>query len=47
MRSRGSDVPPEIQLVSQERDHILAKYFSMFTLELHSNRWKQPAVIPT
>ncbi len=26
----------EIRLVSQERDDILAKYFSMFTLELHN-----------
>ncbi len=27
---------PEIRLVSQERDDILAKYFAMFTLELHN-----------
>ncbi len=26
----------EIRLVSRERDDILAKYFAMFTLELHN-----------
>ncbi len=27
----------EIRLVSRERDDILAKYFAMFTLELHNS----------
>ncbi len=34
-RSRGTK-SCEIRLVSQERDDILAKYFAMFTLELHN-----------